>query len=150
MNSTEENIILLFNDYLYKTLHVICNISVLIVCLLFPLQYPTPVRTCAATSVSSGPAATPAPAHRAPLRSSLTPMNVTQVNCSLSSSAACTLVLTVVLHLIVHPLIPSSHVPGCSCVILWCHIIVVDSVSAWPLLLQPLRHLLQCPLHVDA
>lgn len=64
----------------------------LIVFLHFPLQYPTLVRMCAATSVSSGLADTPAPARKGPLRWSLTPMNVTQVNSSLSASAACTLV----------------------------------------------------------
>ncbi len=47
--------------------------------LLFPLQYPTLVRMCAVTSVSSGLADTPAPARRGPLRWRLTPMSVTQV-----------------------------------------------------------------------
>lgn len=57
---------------------------------LSPLQYPTLVRTSAATSASSGLVDTPAPAHRGRLRCSLTPMNVTQVRSSLSASAALT------------------------------------------------------------
>lgn len=75
-----------------------CSEQYLIVFLCFPLQYPTLVRMCAATSVSSDLVDTPAPARKDPLRWSLTPINVTQVNSRLSASAACTLVLSAASH----------------------------------------------------
>ena len=105
---------------------------------------------CAATCVSFDLVDTPVPAHKAPLRWTSTPISATQVNIPLSAPAACTLELSCISFCIHKPPVhPCLAAPAWFCDV--CTIVgVVYCVFAWLLLLQPLSHLSQCPLHVDA
>lgn len=120
------------------------------VCLPFFLQYPTRVRTCAATCVSSDPVDTPAPARKDPPRWSLTPMNATQVNSRLSAPAAAFVCFAPSRFTFMTPLFTRAWLLLCGHVTSVMLLLFADSVYAWLLLLQPLRQLSQCPLHVDA
>lgn len=122
--------------------------------MLCPLQCPTLVRTCAVISASSGLVDTPAPAHKAPLRWISTPTNVMQVYNSPTAFAAW---LVCYLFCCISICIQRSILHVCLAAPMWfCYtmvwycFVIADFVYAWLLLLQPLRHPLQCPLHVDA
>lgn len=104
----------------------------------------------AATCVSSDLVDTPAPARKDPPRWSLTPMNVMQVNGRLSASAAVFVCFAASRFTFMTPLFTRAWLLLCGFVTCVMLSLFVDSVYAWLLLLQPLRQLSQCPLHVDA
>lgn len=85
------------------------------------LQYPTLVKMCAVTSVCSDLVDTPAPAHRVPLQWNLILIFVMQVKKTKQSHPEWffALVLSLLLHLVLHSWMTSSGVLGCSRVILW-------------------------------
>lgn len=119
------------------------------------LQHPTLVKICAVTSVCSALVDTPAPAHKVPLQWNLILIFVMQVKKTKKLSAwvsfcTCVVSFTASRFAFLDDFIRCAWLLPCHSVKCVDLTVIVYSVYAWLLLLQPLNHLSPCLLHVDA